>query len=63
MKLNSRRRFLQVAASSLVLRSPGIAQQDPVFSTEVKVVNVFATVRSPKGEILRNLTQDDFTLL
>jgi len=29
---------------------------------EVKVVNVLATVRKKKGEIVRNLTKDDFTL-
>lgn len=45
-------------------------QQDPQparpdsakFSTGVKVVNLFATVRSKKGEIVRDLTKDDFLL-
>ncbi len=39
------------------------AQQEPVFSTEVKVVNVLASVRTKKGEIIRDLSRDDFTLL
>lgn len=33
------------------------------FSTDVKVVNVFATVRDKQGQIVRNLTKEDFTLL
>jgi VWFA-related protein len=32
------------------------------FSTGVKVVNLFATVRNKKGEIVRDLTKDDFEL-
>ncbi len=39
-----------------------VAQQEPTFSTDVKVVNVLATVRSKQGQIVRELTQDDFTL-
>ena len=38
--------------------------QDTVtFSTDVKVVNLLATVRTKKGEIVRNLTKDDFSIL
>ena len=38
-------------------------QQDPAtFSTGVKVVNLFANVRNKKGEIVRDLTKDDFLL-
>jgi VWFA-related protein len=37
-------------------------QQKPSFSTDVKVVNVFATVRDKTDHIVRNLTKDDFTL-
>lgn len=37
--------------------------QDPAtFSTGVKVVNLFANVRNKKGEIVRDLTKDDFLL-
>jgi len=36
--------------------------QDTTFSTDVKVVNVLATVRNKQGQIVQNLTKDDFTL-
>jgi VWFA-related protein len=38
--------------------------KDPqaTFSTDVKVVNVLATVRDKKGQIVKNLTKDDFIL-
>lgn len=42
---------------------PGPTQSPtPTFSTGVKVVNVFATVRDKDGKIIRNLTKDDFAL-
>lgn len=34
----------------------------PTFSTDVKVVNVFATVRDKDGKIIHDLTKDDFAL-
>src|SRR5262245_42720976 len=37
-------------------------EQDVTFSTGVKVVNVFAAVRDRKGQVVRNLTKDDFVL-
>jgi VWFA-related protein len=37
-------------------------QQKPSFSTDVKVVSLFATVRDKKDQIVRNLTKDDFLL-
>jgi VWFA-related protein len=37
-------------------------QDAPVFSTEVKVVNVLATVRNKTGSLVGNLSQDDFSL-
>src|SRR5687767_10806542 len=37
-------------------------QQEPTFSAGVKVVNVFATVRDRRGQVVRNLTKDDFLL-
>ena len=36
--------------------------QDTTFSADVKVVNVLATVRDKKGQIVQNLTKDDFTV-
>ena len=38
------------------------AQQNPGISVDVKVVNVLAAVRNKKGEIVKNLTKDDFIL-
>ena len=37
-------------------------QQTPTFSSDVKVVNVLATVRDKHGQIVSNLTKDDFKL-
>jgi len=37
-------------------------QQPPTMSVDVRVVNVFATVRDKHGEIVPSLTKDDFTL-
>jgi VWFA-related protein len=51
-------------ASLLLAGWPLRSQQQtpPTFSAEVKVVNVLATVRTKHGEIVRNLTKDDFML-
>jgi VWFA-related protein len=38
------------------------AQQNTTFSTDVKVVNVLATVRTKKGEIVHTLQREDFSL-
>jgi VWFA-related protein len=40
----------------------GQDKDNPVFSSDVKVVNVLATVRTKGGEIVANLTKDDFVL-
>ncbi len=40
----------------------GQDSQHPSFSTDVKVVNLFATVRDKKDQVVRNLTKDDFVL-
>ncbi len=37
-------------------------QDTPVFSADVKVVNVLATVRDKHGQIINNLTKNDFKL-
>jgi VWFA-related protein len=39
-----------------------LAQTATTFSTDVKVVNVLATVRNKQGQIVSNLNQEDFTL-
>src|SRR4051794_31296305 len=38
------------------------AQEVPVFSTDVKVVNILATVRNKAGALIASLGQDDFPL-
>ena len=38
------------------------ADDPPTFTAGVKVVNLFATVRNTKGEIIKDLTKDDFVL-
>ncbi len=43
-------------------KAGGQAQDQPVFSTDVKVVNVLATVRSKTGTLVGTLSQDDFAL-
>lgn len=58
----SRRGILLSAISLLPLSRAMYAQQAPTFSTGVRVVNVFATVRDKQGQIVKNLTKDDFTL-
>jgi VWFA-related protein len=37
-------------------------QEEPTFSADVKVVNLLATVTNKKGEIVRDLAKDDFSL-
>ena len=61
------RRELLVSTVSLLLADRLLSAQqdspkDTTFSTDVNVVNVFATVRDKKGQIVRNLAKDDFTL-
>jgi VWFA-related protein len=43
-------------------QQPSPQQSDKVFTSDVKVVNVFATVRDKKGQIEKDLKQDDFTI-
>jgi VWFA-related protein len=65
---NSRRQFLLgtaslVCAPALRAQQQPQQQEDATFSADVKVVNILATVRSKKGEIIRGLTKDDFVVL
>jgi VWFA-related protein len=53
----SRRIFLSLAAAPL------LKAQDPIFSTDVKVVSLLATVRNKQGAIIHDLGKDDFTVL
>jgi len=59
----SRRNLLMSAASLLAGRAVrGQQQADVTFSADVKVVNVLATVRNGKGEVVRDLTVNDFSI-
>jgi len=46
----------------LFAQEPREQSQPPGFSTTVKVVNLFATVRNKQGQVVKDLTQDDFVL-
>src|SRR6266478_9437863 len=60
--LHTRREF-GISSASLLYAAAGLhAQEDVTFKTSVKVVNVLATVRTKKGEIIRSLEKDDFSL-
>jgi VWFA-related protein len=52
--------IIVLLASGTPLRSQQAAA--PTFSSQVKVVNMLATVRDKHGKIVPNLTKDDFTL-
>ena len=59
----SRRNLLVSAASLLAGRAArGQQQPDATFSADVKVVNVLATVRNGKGDVVRDLTANDFSI-
>lgn len=65
MDLSRRSCIGVVAAAALERLLPAqqpAAAPDTKFSTDVKVVNIFATVRSQKGQIVKGLTQNDFVL-
>ncbi len=56
----TRRDLLALAAGTLLRAQQ---QDDVIFKTGVKVVNVLASVRTKKGEYVTDLTKDDFTVL
>ena len=57
----TRRSFLRQAALALGAGSL-CAQDGATFSSDVKVVNVLATVRTKAGEIVQDLTKEEFLL-
>jgi VWFA-related protein len=59
----TRRRFFVSAGALLLPAFRARAQDAATFSTGIQVVNILATVRNRKGEVLRELTKDDFALL
>jgi VWFA-related protein len=56
------RRSLIVSAAALIGGGALRSQQQPTFSSEVKVVNILATVRDKSGAIVRNLNKDAFAV-
>jgi VWFA-related protein len=57
----SRRQAIRTAAA--LFCAPALrGQEEATFSTDVKVVNVLATVTNKKGQIIRDLNKDDFSL-
>ncbi len=54
--------LLLLANQRLGSQQPTGSQQPPAIAVKVKVVNVLATVRTKHGEIVRDLTKNDFTL-
>jgi VWFA-related protein len=59
---STRRGFLLGTAALAARMAHGREQDQPVFSTEVKVVNVLATVRNKTGSLVGTLSQGDFLL-
>ena len=59
----TRRGFVWSAISALSAAHSLRAQKETTFTADVKVVNVFATVRDKQGKIVQDLTKDDFALL
>jgi len=59
----TRRGFVWSAISAVSAARLLRAQKDTTFTADVKVVNVFASVRDKQGRIVQNLTKDDFALL
>ena len=63
MRICSSRRTFLSSAIALIAGSRARAQDAPTFSTSVKVVDLLAVVRTKKGEIISDLTKDDFSIL
>lgn len=58
----TRRSF--IAALPAICSLPLLAadEKEPTFSSDVRVVNVFATVRDRQGHVVKDLNREDFTL-
>ena len=63
-RANAPRRWILLATLTCLLSPylPVRGQETPTFSSNVKVVNVLATVRDKHGQIVNNLSKDDFKL-
>lgn len=54
--------LLPVSAQPPGTLPPPADSEQPTFSTEVKVVNLLATVRTKSGQLVNELTKDDFVI-
>ena len=59
----TRRSFFSLSAAAVAVRLARAQDREPIFSSDVRVVNLLAAVRDKKGQIVRDLTKDDFSLL
>ena len=62
MAVRFTRRQALLGAAAICGTRRGDAQDAPSFSTEVKVVNLLATVRDGSGALITGLSRDDFAL-
>ena len=58
-----RRRMLAALGSGLTTLRGSQEAIEPTFTASVKIVDVLASVRNKSGQIVNNLTKDDFVLL
>src|SRR5262249_8325413 len=54
--------YALLAAAGLAFGEAWLLAQEPTIAVDVKVVNVLATVRDKHGQIINNLSKDDFIL-
>src|SRR5580692_5825063 len=57
------RQFATASVLLLLVSAPTPGQDEATFTTDVKVVNILATVRTKSGQIVNDLTKDDFSIL
>jgi VWFA-related protein len=53
---------LKLLLACVLLPLIAFAQDATTFATDVRVVNLFATVRDAQGRLVHGLTKDDFAL-
>src|SRR5258707_241568 len=61
-RLHNLRKFLPAILLLLLAAIPLLSQQSPPITLSVSAVNLVASVRDQHGNLVRNLSKDDFTL-
>jgi VWFA-related protein len=56
------RRYVSLALAVFCTAGAGAQDQQPTFTTEIKVVSVLASVRNKQGAFVRDLEKDDFSV-